>query len=690
MSGDSQRSGATGGERIRPAQFRPPAGERGRPRLQARPRQIALALLVAVFLLLTWFLFAARAVRIDTDPAEAEVAIETLRKFRLGAHYLLLPGEHRLQVTAPGYRPLQQSLPVGAEREQQVELRLERLPGHLVLDTGAVSGAEVFIDGEPRGRTPLTVRELAHGEHALRITAAMYFPHESTVSIEGLDREQPLSVELTPAWADAQFASEPAGAEILVDDAAAGVTPAGVRLAEGERALRVRLTGYQDWQRSLRVSAGETLDFSDIRLEPAEAVLFLSSDPPGAGTTVNGEYRGLTPLELALAPGRSSTIRLFKQGYRSATREVRANSGDNSRLNVALEPELASVEIRVRPEDAGIWIDGVSKGSGSQTLNLPTRRHTLEVRRDGYVSQKQALTPHGRFTQLVQIDLVSEQQARQASIRETIQVQDGPALKLFRPGEFVMGASRREPGRRANETLRTVQLRRPFYLSVREVSNREFRRFKPDHSSGRVDSFALDGEEQPAVRVSWQQAAEYCNWLSRSEQLPEFYRIEAGRVTGFEPKATGFRLPSEAEWEWAARSVPGGAPLKFPWPGEMPPPKGSGNYADETAAAIVGKVLYKYDDGFAVTAPAGSFPASANGLHDMGGNASEWVHDFYDIVAADAAPAPDPLGPQQGEFHVIRGSSWAHGSITELRLSYRDYGAEPRPDLGFRVARYLD
>jgi len=75
----------------------------------------------------------------------------------------------------------------------------------------------------------------------------------------------------------------------------------------------------------------------------------------------------------------------------------------------------------------------------------------------------------------------------------------------------------------------------------------------------------------------------------------------------------------------------------------------------------------------------------------MCGNAAEWVNDFYDIMVPQTEQARvDPLGPQRSDHHVIRGSSWAHGSITELRLSFRDYGSEARDDVGFRIARFID
>ena len=88
---------------------------------------------------------------------------------------------------------------------------------------------------------------------------------------------------------------------------------------------------------------------------------------------------------------------------------------------------------------------------------------------------------------------------------------------------------------------------------------------------------------------------------------------------------------------------------------------------------------------------AGSFAADARGFYHLGDNVAEWVHDFYAIsLGVSQALERDPRGPAEGEFHVIRGSSWMHSTVTELRLTFRDYGNEARPDVGFRLARYAE
>ena len=109
-----------------------------------------------------------------------------------------------------------------------------------------------------------------------------------------------------------------------------------------------------------------------------------------------------------------------------------------------------------------------------------------------------------------------------------IKAKNGYHLKLIRPREFTMGSSRREQGRRSNETLRKIKLQRPFYMGIREVTNKEFGQFSAGHSSGKFKGHSLNQAELPVVRVTWEQAAIFCNWLSAKESLPPVY-IQEGR-----------------------------------------------------------------------------------------------------------------------------------------------------------------
>jgi formylglycine-generating enzyme required for sulfatase activity len=678
-------------ETIAPLKFEPLSGNKPATSLVIKRKTVLIIISFLICAATAIFLFTAKAVYIETHPINTEIEIGSLLKLKLADRYLLISGEHELLLKAEGYHSLNPSLSISKEQNQHFTFELKRLPGHLQVQTGEVTDAEIFIDDVSLGQTPSLIRDIEAGEHQLRIVAERYFPFEQQLIIEGLDKEQSFTTELIPAWAEVTLDSDPQGADIFLDGELFGQTPFDAEILEGHHEIGMKLSGFKLWQDEVNVVANESMELTDITLQPVDAVLFLVSDPPRANATADGEYKGLTPLEFALKPGKESTIRLFKQGYKSASRKVSVNSGEEKRLIVKLAPELVKVEFSVMPKDAKLYIDGIVKDKANQILDLSAKPHRIEVRKPGYVSFKTKISPHLGIAEKVNVSLKSERQAKLEKIKPIYTNTAGQTLKLFHPTAFTMGASRREPGRRANETIRKIELKRPFYLGTHEVSNEQYRKYAASHVSGAVQGNNLNGEKQPAVKLSWEQAAAYCNWLSKAESLEPFYKEANKKISGINPSANGYRLPTEAEWAWAARVTGKNSLLKYPWGEQLPPTEKSGNYADTSSAGFLGRIIGNYNDGHMVSAPIGSFPANQRGLFDMGGNVAEWINDFYDIQlgATDKAEI-DPLGPDTGKFHVIRGSSWAHGTVTELRLSYRDYNAKQRDDVGFRIARYLE
>ncbi|MGS2724357.1 PEGA domain-containing protein [Porticoccus sp. GXU_MW_L64] len=685
MADHSQQSPQT----ITPAEFAPLDGP-----IVRRKRVHPVAIVIAVALLLAavvlWFLLTARAIFFDPDPAAASVEVEGGLVFQLSDSYLVRPGSYSVRASAEGYHTLNQQIDVSNDDNQRFALSLEKKPGHLQLSSQP-PGAEVTLDGQVVGQSPLRLGDLSPGEHQLQLAAPRHFTRSLTVDITGLDQTQELDVSLDPAWGQLQLTSSPAGAEVFVSGEKRGVTPLTTELLTWGEDVKVQLPGHKSWHKKLQVGAGESLAIDNIVLDKVDGLLRLSSTPAGASVTVNGTFRGQTPLELELQPDTRHNLSLFLEGYFTSRRSVTVPSGNEQQLAVNLAPETGSLQVTTSPADAQVFINGTLRGSGGDSFPLPAKPHRIEVRRKGYASQSRSFTPRPGIEQLMQFKLLTETEARWAATPKQIKTELGQGLKLFRPeGLFAMGASRREPGRRANEVQRQVILKRPFYLATHEVTNKDFMAFDSSHFSRQTGGVTLSSAKQPVVNVSWQQAALYCNWLSAREGLPLFYQTKDNKVTGTNANATGYRLPTEAEWAWAARHT-GNYPLKYSWGNTYPPTSGSGNFADNSAAKITPSVVKGYNDSHPVTAPVGKFAANHYGIYDLSGNAAEWVNDFYGIeISLGGKKVVDPTGPEDGEFHVIRGSSWRHSSITELRLSFRDYGNAPRDDVGFRIARYVE
>ncbi|MEQ8861336.1 MAG: PEGA domain-containing protein [Pseudomonadales bacterium] len=681
-------SGRPDGEIIRPVDYRPAEETRGS-RMPLSPLQLVLLVAVALVAGVLWFLFTAKSVRLDLTPAHAQASVSSGLRLQLGDVWLLRSGSYAVSASAAGYYPLTSTIEVGAARNQSHALSLTRLPGKVTFESDP-PGATVTSGELLLGTTPTEPADVPAGPIALTFSKDRYQPQQLDADIEGMERPQTVVSELLPNWADVSVTTNPEGAEVFVDGEPTGQsTPAVVEILAGEHELRLKAPGHKSHRQRILVAAREQRTLPTVQLTRADSLLTVRSTPAGAGITLNGEFRGETPVELAVRSGVRYRLQAFRAGYASAERSIELDAGAERTIDLALQRLTGTVVVQARPDSAELFVNGRPLGSANQTLELPTEPQKVEIRLPGYAGYSTEITPREGLTQEIKVRLLTVEEARLAALKPVITTPVAQELVLLRPEPFTMGASRREPGRRANETLRQVDMKRLYYLARHEVTNAQYRKFIGDHDPGKFQDQDLDEPDQPVVQVSWQEAVAYCNWLSDLDSLPRFYQMDGAAVTGINPAATGYRLPTEAEWAWAARQTSiTGEDARFPWGLNLPPPDRYGNYADRSAANLVGRIIFGYNDNHIVAAPVGTFPANALGLFDLSGNVAEWTNDFYEIPGP--APVSDPLGPASGEYHVIRGSSWMHGTITELRLSFRDYGNDGRQDLGFRIARFAE
>lgn len=236
----------------------------------------------------------------------------------------------------------------------------------------------------------------------------------------------------------------------------------------------------------------------------------------------------------------------------------------------------------------------------------------------------------------------------------------GIKLVFIQGGCFNMGSPPGEQDRSSDEPAHQICVKN-FWLGATETTNRQYHRFKPDHNSGSFQGRPLDRDTQPVVNVTWENAKAFTEWLS----------WEAG--TG-----KRFRLPTEAEWEYAARS---GTATRYYWGNEIDPRYA--NFSDRNDPS--GASIKSLDDGQAVTAPVGSYQSNRFGLSDIAGNVWEWTCSEYDRAYSGQEQGCSDKSATDG-LRVLRGGSWNNGP-GDLRSAKRFARKPDQRDTmtGFRV-----
>ena len=670
-------------------------------------RYIGSSIALAV-LYFSFYFFTAKAVKIDVfDDLNGELITQEstinidgglFPSFKIGGRYLLRSGEYEISILNEGYVSVDKGNLIIDENESQDRMfDLRRLPGKIVFITNPNVDFDLYVDDSEVIKLTPEILLLA-GNRKIELRFKKYFTIKKEIFVNGKGETDEYSFDLDPAWADVAISTEPDAVSIFNGNEELGNTPSTVQLIQGKNILTLRKSGYKDYEIELDVVAQQALSLDSLMLSRLDVPLKIATQPEGASVNINAEYRGLTPIETMLEPLVEHNILISKPGYKDINNQVNLSTiesllseGKVSEVfDYSLEKILGQVSF-VGSDGAKVYRSDDLIGVIPFDIEMISEEQILQVKKDGLVTQEIRMTPNPNYPQKIEVKLLTEEETVLAAIPKTLKTSQSQEMKLITPGSFVMGTPRRSQGRLSNENERLVEITKPFYIGTKEVTNNEFRAFKPKHTSGAEMFRELSNGMHPTVMVSWSDAAAYCNWLSGKESLVPAYENIDGQYKLKKPMTNGYRLPTEAEWEWVSRYNGGAGEQRYPWGDSMPPIEESGNYADESTESLLTNVLGDYWDGYPVTAPSGRFYTNMIGIYDLGGNVAEWVSDYYAVPTRQLRVVErDPLGPIEGTARVIKGSSWRDSSLTKLRFAYRDYGTQGRLDVGFRIARYTD
>ncbi len=512
--------------------------------------------------------------------------------------------------------------------------------------------------------------------------------------------------------------TEPAGAQVRVGHYGTSNSPAKFRgLPSGKVPVQVEMDGYDTVSQEVEIPEDDWAT-THIQLVPKRGTLELISFPAGARIMVNGYYMGITPKILEVEAG-LHTVEFSKPGWRTArlTAQEVVSAQKTTVPEVRLVQESGHLRVKLSvPGEARSHFQQVEKQSriGSNDwkkwpageveytqLDLPVGSQMVEVKAEGYaVARVDPSEPVVRDDQSTDVEVLLSPLPGQAIIAADppearvegagVRARAGQpvALSPFLAHAFAVSA----PGYYATNTvvtldfpgqvvtqrvvlakIRPADLQKPFenslgmkfipvpgvpgvLFSVWETRVQDFRAFRSGQDCGAGDLY-------PAVKVSWDDAVAFCDWLTRQERA-------LGRIGPDQ----AYRLPKDWEWSVAAglterkegspQEKDGAIRAVYPWAGGhggWPPKPGDGNYHASLKT-----------DSYEQISPVGRFAAHANGLFDLGGNVWEWCADFYD---------------GQGGKRVLRGGSWQSLDLGNLLTSYR-YCLKPdaRADgLGVRV-----
>jgi formylglycine-generating enzyme required for sulfatase activity/serine/threonine protein kinase len=621
--------------------------------------------------------------RLNVTPVGAQVrfvGIDAVFDTRAGGLDLVVQaGDYNLLITAPQYLEQQLPMSIGNVALPRIDIELQSVLQGLQIqaEPGATialldeEGLEVELGTtDADGQFHLT-RGVSDGLDRIVVRKVGYLP----AILEDLSGNL-IQVVLAELPSSVTVRTQPSGARVLLNSIFVGRSPVTIDASEGSGnyIVAVESQGHRTASRRVTVESGEheVIDFGALVDRSAEldfALTFAGVPRSGASALMsdltvelNGRLLAYGSEALQAVSEGTYAVRLLHPLYTSALQTVKVEDRVDQTLTYLMQPLPGQVELVIPPElevqvrVAGVDVDDLD-GVVPVAANQPVE---LELRIKNYLTMVRRfnLKPNERIKWEVEpVQIPGPEQGGEWTMPYLV-------LKLcwIEAGQFLMGSPVQEVGRLPNEGPQTaVRFNQGFWIGKYEVTQAQYAEVM-DQNPSSVTRGSL-----PVDNVSWEDVRLYCQVLTNIERA-------AGRL----PDGHVYRLPTEAEWEYAARS---GSVLPFAF----------GDQADVSNGNFSGAYPVDVEHQLSNTdhygpLPVGSYPPNDFGLHDAHGNLAEWTLDRYNGRLSGGSRV-DPRPREDGRRVVVRGGSWEDFAV-RVRSAARD---EIRDDtksnaIGFRVA----
>ena len=410
-----------------------------------------------------------------------------------------------------------------------------------------------------------------------------------------------------------------------------------------------------------------------------EGFFVIDSIPTRASVFFNSNYLGITPLSLENAD-KYDALTIKKTGFEDQKIFISESSSliENNRISIKLVQSKSEVYFRTEPSSE-IFINNELIGKTPQRIYLPVGKHQVSLKRVGYAQVDKEISIYKNTNIEINEKLLTLNEHLMSSSPLKYKNNYGMVFKLFYPGKVTIGSKSTEKRRNRNEIIRHVNLNRPFYVSTKLINESQY---------AEINSLQNQSSVLPKNDISWIDAAKTANKLSQNEGFSNFYVFENNKFVGINKKSLGYRLITEAEWEYV--NLINDKKTIYPWGNSEIIPEGIGNLAGEEVINIFSLFIENYSDGFEKRSNSDAFLPNSNDIYDIVGNLSEWVHDFYsEDFLLEGKSFDDYLGPRYSSSHVVKGSNYTSSKLKELGVSFRSSQIEASNLIGFRLARYV-
>ena len=470
------------------------------------------------------------------------------------------------------------------------------------------SGAIVYVDNKRVGETPYTSDRLASGSYKVRVVKEMYKTSEQTFVVND-GKTTNAVLNMTANFVNVTINTD-LQSDIYVDEELKGKGKWSGRLSEGAHLIEARKISHTSIFKEVNLTAGTTDVINVESPKPIYGYLEISSDPILADIYIDGKHCGQTPKVIYDLLIGEHELKLSKQGCAELKKTISIKEGETLSVNEKLQ---TGKEISISTDKSGdkIYVDGNYIGISPITSTLSYGTHTIKAERNGKTVSKNINVVQSGGDSSVKLAFFGNQTFTVNGVSFTMIAVEG--------GTFPMGATS-EQGSDAYDSEKPVHsvTLSDYYIGETEVTQELWTAVM-----GNNPSYYSGNPKRPVELVSWNDCQEFVKKLNQ--------------LTG-----KNFRLPTEAEWEYAARG--GKKSLGY-------------KYSGSDIAGVVAR--YEGNSG-SKTHDVKTKQANELGIYDMSGNVWEWCQDWYGSY--NSGSQTNPTGPSSGSNRVVRGGSWGNGA----------------------------